>query len=90
MFPFLTKITDEPKVLAHTTLSPASLDSLCLVPKPHYCALPMRFRSRDPGEFVKLFDREGLERRLPGEDRARIIKKSVVYLTPEVDSKVDV
>ena len=55
----------------------------------HYSALPRRFRSRGPSEFVKLFDREGLERRLPGEDRPRIIKNSVVSLTLEV-AEVDV
>jgi len=90
VFLFLAKITDEPKMLAHTTLSPASLALRCLVPRPHYSALTMRFRSRGPSEYVKLFDREGLERRLPGEDRPRIIKNSVVSLTLKVDSKVDV
>ena len=49
-----------------------TLARTCLVPRPHYCARPMRFGSRGPSEFFvsgtsrKCIDREGPERRRIG------------------------
>ena len=44
----------------------------CLVPRPHYCARPIRFGSSGPSEFTSsdtspnCIDREGLGRRCTG------------------------